>query len=95
MVDRRPPLPVDGAHWRRFWPGHNKWNVEASLTRRPDAFFQVWGPRELGLRVDEVMRAHGYVPEGRFWVRPGSPWVVPPEQRRVLHPHHHHRVSRA
>jgi hypothetical protein len=93
-----PPQPIDAAHWERFWPGHNKWNVEASLARRPDAYFQVWGPRVLGLRVKDVMEAHGYVEHGAFWLRadsplvsgqPGAPGTTPQRGR------HHHRSPAA
>ncbi|HET9768700.1 MAG TPA: hypothetical protein VFS60_17775 [Thermoanaerobaculia bacterium] len=67
----RPLVP------ERYWeliPGHTKWDVRYELERvRPDAFFQIWGARELG-PVNVVMQAHGYRPVGRFWVRADLPW---------------------
>jgi hypothetical protein len=69
-------LAIDEDHIDLYTPGHDKWNLHVLLDEeRPDAFFQVWGPRLLGGRVADTMRAHGYRRLGGFWVRGDSPWI--------------------
>jgi hypothetical protein len=84
QVARLPTqLPIDEDHIDLYTPGHDKWNLHVLLDeQRPDAFFQVWGPRLLGGRVADTMRAHGYRRAGGFWVRNDSPWIreLPPAQ---------------
>lgn len=70
----------------RYWelvPGHTKWDVRYELEQvRPDAFFQIWGVRQLG-PVERLMTQHGYRRYRRFWVRADSPWVESePRERR-------------
>jgi hypothetical protein len=54
----------------KYVPGHVKWDADYVLgERRPDALFQSW------VFPDAVLKAHGYEPRGKFWVRAGSPRV--------------------
>jgi arabinofuranosyltransferase len=69
-------LPEDEDHVENFRPGHDKWDLDRLLVQiRPDAFFQIWGPRLLGLNVAEVMTSHGYVRRLGVWLKQGSPFV--------------------
>lgn len=69
-------LAIDEDHLESFRPGHDKWDFVRLLTDvRPDAFFQIWGPRLLGLKVGELMAAHGYVRRQGVWLKVGSPFV--------------------
>lgn len=69
-------LAIDEDHLENFRPGHDKWDFVRLLTDvRPDAFFQIWGPRLLGLKVGELMAAHGYVRRQGVWLKVGSPFV--------------------
>lgn len=84
-VAREPSrLPGDEDHPRLYRPGHDRWDFDYLLGRvRPDAFFQVWGPRLEGLKVGELMTAAGYKRRDGIWLKRSSPWVLdlPPEER--------------
>jgi hypothetical protein len=74
-VARLPSAVLDRRDWRRYVPGHVKWDQHRLLgEQRPDAFFQIWGTRRLG-RVREIMPAEGYRYLQHFWVRADSPFV--------------------
>lgn len=70
-------LPPGAAGARAYTPGHAKWSYLYVLRERPpDAFFQAWfitPPRGPAL-----LESHGYVLDGDFWVRAGSPYRLPP-----------------
>lgn len=69
-------LAEDEDHIENYRPGHDKWDFVRLLTDvRPDAFFQIWGPRLLGLNVAELMTSHGYVRRQGTWLKVGSPFV--------------------
>jgi hypothetical protein len=59
-----------------FVPGHVKWDYSYLLDeRRPDAFLQLWGGREVVL----LLRARGYRRLGDLWIDPASPRIhLPP-----------------
>jgi hypothetical protein len=59
-----------------FVPGHVKWDYSYLLDeRRPDAFLQIWGGREVVL----LLRARGYRRLGDLWIDPASPRIhLPP-----------------
>jgi hypothetical protein len=78
-VARSPSrLPGDEDHPALYRPGHDRWDFDYLLEDvRPDAFFQVWGPRLEGLKVGELMTAAGYERRGGVWLRRGSPYVLP------------------
>lgn len=84
-VARAPSrLPGDEDHPRLFRPGHDRWDFDYLLGNvRPDAFFQVWGPRLEGLKVGELMTAAGYRRRDGIWLKRASPWVLdlPPQER--------------
>ncbi|MES1241360.1 MAG: hypothetical protein ABUT39_07060 [Acidobacteriota bacterium] len=72
----RSRLPEDEDHVENFRPGHDKWDLDRLLNQtRPDAFFQIWGPRLLGLNVAELMTTHGYRRRLGVWLKQGSPFV--------------------
>jgi hypothetical protein len=77
---RLPPAePIDEDTFLRFIPGHVKWSEKRLLTeQRPDAFFQIWGVKELG-PVWQVMQGAGYRRVGGFWVRTDSPYLHIPK----------------
>lgn len=79
-VARQPSrLVLNEDQFERFRPGHDKWDFDRLLTEiRPDAFFQIWGPRLEGLNVREVMEPHGYYRRSGVWLKQGSPYVKPP-----------------
>jgi hypothetical protein len=79
-VARAPSrLPGDEDHPRVFRPGHDRWDFDYLLKDvRPDAFFQIWGPRLEGLKVGELMTGAGYERRNGIWLRRGSPYVKPP-----------------
>jgi hypothetical protein len=79
QVARLPStVPLDRSHWRRYVPGHVKWDQRRLLEeQRPDAFFQTWGVQQIG-RAHHVMPAQGYRFLRHFWVRADSPFVHPP-----------------
>lgn len=87
-------LLLNEDQFKRFRPGHDKWDFHHLLVEvRPDAFFQIWGPRLEGLNVREVMEPHGYYRRSDVWLKRGSPYVKPPSpeeraerQRRRKHP---------
>lgn len=70
-------LPAGAEGARAYTPGHVKWSYLYVLRERlPDAFFQAWyitPPRGPAL-----LESHGYVLDGDFWVRAGSPYLLPP-----------------
>ncbi|HVT60127.1 MAG TPA: hypothetical protein VHR45_17250 [Thermoanaerobaculia bacterium] len=70
-------MPYDRHNYDELRPGHNKWDPWAALAQRPDAFFQTWGlPLD---RQSHIMRRHGYVQQGTFWLRADSDKVrLPP-----------------
>jgi arabinofuranosyltransferase len=84
-VARAPSrLPGDEDHPRLYRPGHDRWDFGYLFGKaRPDAFFQVWGPRLEGIRVGEMMRGAGYVRRGGMWLKRGSVHVprLPPAER--------------
>jgi hypothetical protein len=84
-VARQPSrLPGDEDHPRLYRPGHDRWDFDYLLNRvRPDAFFQIWGPRLEGLKVGELMTGAGYQRRNGVWLKRGSPWIrdLPPEER--------------
>ena len=84
---RRPsPRPLVPERYWELVPGHAKWDVRYALEEvRPDAFFQIWGVRQLGA-VESVMERHGYRRSRRFWVRADSPWVRGPSERQWRRP---------
>jgi hypothetical protein len=49
---------------------------------RPDAFFQIWGPRLEGMKAGDLMKAAGYRRHRGIWLKQGSPFVadLPPEE---------------
>ncbi len=72
----RSRLPEDEDHVENFRPGHDKWDLDRLLNQtRPDAFFQIWGPRLLGLNVAELMTTHGYQRRLGVWLKQDSPFV--------------------
>lgn len=83
-VARAPSrLPGDEDHPRVYRPGHDRWDFDYLLgTVRPDAFFQIWGPRLEGLKVGELMTGAGYQRRNGVWLRKGSPYLKepPPEE---------------
>jgi arabinofuranosyltransferase len=86
-VARAPSrLPGDEDHPRLYRPGHDRWDFDYLLKKvRPDAFFQVWGPRLEGLRVGEMMNGAGYRRRNGIWLKKGSPYVLdPPPGERPL-----------
>jgi hypothetical protein len=76
-VARQPSrLPGDEDHPEVYRPGHDRWDFDYLLKDvRPDAFFQIWGPRLEGLNVAELMTTAGYERRSGVWVRRGSPFV--------------------
>jgi hypothetical protein len=78
-VARSPSrLPGDEDHPAQYRPGHDRWDFDYLLKDvRPDAFFQIWGPRLEGLKVGELMTSAGYERRGGVWLRKGSPFVRP------------------
>src|SRR6185436_12624676 len=76
-VARAPSrLPGDEDHPRVFRPGHDRWDFDYLLKDvRPDAFFQIWGPRLEGLKVGELMTGAGYERRNGVWLKRGSPFV--------------------
>jgi hypothetical protein len=83
-VARAPSrLPGDEDHPRLYRPGHDRWDFDYLFGKvRPDAFFQVWGPRLEGLKVGEMMASAGYRRRNGIWLKKGSPYVLnlPPEE---------------
>jgi hypothetical protein len=77
VTARQPSrLAKDEDHVTDYRPGHDKWDFDRLLTQvRPDAFFQIWGPRLLGVNVVELMTAHGYERRQGVWLKRGSPFV--------------------
>lgn len=72
----RSRLPEDEDHVENFRPGHDKWDLDRLLNQtRPDAFFQIWGPRLLGLNVAELMTTHGYQRRLGVWLKQDSPFL--------------------
>ncbi|MEA2562569.1 MAG: hypothetical protein QOH06_4073 [Acidobacteriota bacterium] len=94
-VARAPSrLPGDEDHPRLFRPGHDRWDFDYLLKRvRPDAFFQVWGPRLEGLNVGELMTSAGYQRHNGIWLKQGSPYVLdlPPPPQDPPHREAEHR----
>lgn len=82
-VARQPSkLPGDEDHPELFRPGHDRWDFDYLLGQvRPDAFFQIWGPRLEGVNVRGLMTSRGYRLRSGVWVKSGSPFVrdLPPE----------------
>lgn len=78
-VARQPSrLPGDEDHPELFRPGHDRWDFDYLLEDvRPDAFFQIWGPRLQGLNVRQLMTSQGYRMRSGVWVRNDSPFVRP------------------
>lgn len=78
-VARQPSrLPGDEDHPKVFRPGHDRWDFDYLLKDvRPDAFFQIWGPRLEGLKVGELMTGAGYERRQGVWLKRGSPYVRP------------------
>lgn len=78
-VARQPSrLPGDEDHPKVFRPGHDRWDFDYLLKDvRPDAFFQIWGPRLEGLKVGELMTGAGYERRQSVWLKRGSPFVRP------------------
>jgi hypothetical protein len=78
-VARSPSrLPGDEDHPAAYRPGHDRWDFDYLLKEvRPDAFFQIWGPRLEGLKVGELMTAAGYGRRGGVWLRRDSAFVLP------------------
>jgi hypothetical protein len=76
-VARQPSrLPGDEDHPKVFRPGHDRWDFDYLLKDvRPDAFFQIWGPRLEGLKVGELMTGAGYERRQGVWLKSGSPFV--------------------
>lgn len=76
-VARQPSrLPGDEDHPTVFRPGHDRWDFDYLLKDvRPDAFFQIWGPRLEGLKVGELMTGAGYERRQGVWLKRGSPFV--------------------
>jgi hypothetical protein len=76
-VARAPSrLPGDEDHPRLYRPGHDRWDFDYLLVSvRPDAFFQVWGPRLEGLKVGELMTSAGYRRRNGIWYKRDSPYV--------------------
>jgi hypothetical protein len=76
-VARSPSrIPGDEDHPAQYRPGHDRWDFDYLLKEvRPDAFFQVWGPRLEGLKVGELMTSAGYERRGGVWLKKGSPFV--------------------
>ncbi len=71
-------LPAGAAGARAYTPGHAKWSYLYVLRERPpDAFFQAWYINPP--RGPALLAAHGYVLDGDFWVRAGSPYLLPAE----------------
>ncbi|HVG08541.1 MAG TPA: hypothetical protein VNM67_12610 [Thermoanaerobaculia bacterium] len=99
-VARAPSrLPGDEDHPRLFRPGHDRWDFDYLLKRvRPDAFFQVWGPRLEGLKVGELMTSAGYQQHSGIWLKRGSPYVLdlPPQEPplREAADHRRHKKKR-
>jgi hypothetical protein len=101
-VARSPSrLPGDEDHPRLFRPGHDRWDFDYLLKRvRPDAFFQVWGPRLEGLKVGELMTSAGYQQHNGIWLKRSSPYVLDlpaqePPLREVAEQRRHHKKRRA
>ncbi|HEX3131791.1 MAG TPA: hypothetical protein VH394_30925 [Thermoanaerobaculia bacterium] len=78
-VARSPSrLPGDEDHPALYRPGHDRWDFDYLLKDvRPDAFFQIWGPRLEGLKVGELMTSAGYVRRRGVWLRRDSAYVLP------------------
>lgn len=78
-VARQPSkLPGDEDNPKAFRPGHDRWDFDYLLEDvRPDAFFQIWGPRLEGLKVEELMTGAGYERRQGAWLKRGSPYVRP------------------
>lgn len=84
LAHRPSPRPLVVERWWELIPGHTKWDVRYELEQvRPDAFFQIWGVKELG-RVETVMKSYGYRRLGHFWARADAPWMspMPPRDQR-------------
>jgi hypothetical protein len=61
--------------FEKLWPGHMKWDFDYVFRRlRPHAFLQGW---QLGEALPAVMARNGFEEREGFWVREGSPWIVP------------------
>lgn len=66
----------------RFRPGHDKWDLDRLLDEvRPDAFFQIWGPRLEGRSVRGLMEPRGYFRRAGAWLRRDSPFLHDVPQR--------------
>jgi hypothetical protein len=78
-VARSPSrIPGDEDHPAQYRPGHDRWDFDYLLKQvRPDAFFQIWGPRLEGLQVGELMTSAGYERRKGVWLKKGSPFVRP------------------
>jgi hypothetical protein len=78
-VARSPSrIPGDEDHPAQYRPGHDRWDFDYLLKQvRPDAFFQIWGPRLEGLQVGELMTSAGYERRRGVWLKKGSPLVRP------------------
>ena len=64
-------LKLTPATARAYMPGHNKWDWEYTLAKRPDAILRGWALNRAQRR--ELFGARGYVPLARnIWVRPDS-----------------------
>ena len=70
-------VPLDRRHWWRYVPGHVKWDERRLLTeQRPDAFFQIWGVRQIG-KPHGVLKRAGYRQVQRFWFRADTAYMLP------------------